>query len=335
MRSQASAALILLLVACGDEGSSYTGVGGAGSGGGGGVSTSSGAGGGGDDVAGAGPSGSGGDTGSGGDDGSAVGTGGGFDVGSGGAGGEDTCPRVRADVPPGTPLNVRPDPSTTNEPVGALQSGAIVDVVAQVQGESIDGNTLWYQIASPGLAGYVFSGFAVCTQDLPPDPPDGFYLPLECGFSTTVTQGNNSGFSHDGDSAYAFDFSLGIGTPMVAMADGIVGYTYAGTQPGDPCYDGGGPECITEANYVVVLHADATQTQYAHLSAVLVEVGQSVTRGERVGLSGSTGYSTGPHAHVQRDDDCGYAFCGSIPLEFVDAGVPVSGQTVTSMNCPR
>jgi hypothetical protein len=37
---------------------------------------------------------------------------------------------------------------------------------------------------------------------------------------------------------------------------------------------------------------------------------------------------------VQRDNDCGSAFCGSIPLEFVEVGVPVSGQMVTSMNCP-
>jgi len=255
--------------------------------------------------------------------------------GGGGGGGEDGCPRVRATVDPGVPLNVRPDPSTTNPPVGVLQSGQIVDVVAEVEGESLEGNPVWFQISAPWVEGFVWSGFAACTLDLPPDPPAGFYLPLECGTTATVSQGNQSPFSHNGASAYAFDFALGIGTPMVAMAAGTVRHVYDLTEPGDPCYDGGGPGCINEANYVFVEHADGTQTLYAHLSQVAVSVGQGVARGEIVGFSGSTGYSTGPHAHVQREEACGFPFCGSIPLEFVEVGVPVTGQVVTSMNCPE
>ena len=225
---------------------------------------------------------------------------GGAGSGEGGAGGvDDTCPRVKATVPPGTPLNVRPDPSTTNSPVGTLQSGQIVDRVATVMGEDIDGNDVWYEITAPYVSGFIFSGFAECTRDFPPEPPDGFYLPLECGKTATVSQGNNSAFSHNGSSAYAFDFSLGVGVPMVAMADGVVGFLHDDTGPGDPCYNGGDSSCINEANYVVVLHADDTQTQYAHLSEVLVTVGQTVARGEVLGLSGSTGWSTGRHAHVR------------------------------------
>jgi hypothetical protein len=238
-------------------------------------------------------------------------------------------------VPSGTPLNVRSDPSTANSPVGTLQSGQIVDRVATVMGEAIDGNDVWYEITAPYVSGFIFSGFAECTLDFPPEPPDGFYLPVECGTSAKVSQGNNSAFSHNGPSAYAFDFSLGVGVPMVAMAGGVVGFLHDETGPGDPCYDGGDSSCINEANYVVVLHADDTQTQYAHLSEVLVAVGQTVARGEVLGLSGSSGWSTGRHAHVQRDDQCGSAFCGSIPLEFVEVGVPETGDTVTSMNCPE
>lgn len=255
--------------------------------------------------------------------------------GTGGEGGAiDPCPRLRATVDPGVPLNVRPDPSTANPPVGTLSAGDIVDRVDTVQGEVLDGNSTWYEISSPWVSGYIFSGLAECTMDLPPEPPDGYYLPLECGTTTTVTQGNNGGFSHNGDSAYAFDFNLMSGTPMVAMADGTVGWTYDGTQPGDPCYDGGGQECINEANYVTLLHADGTQTLYVHLSQVDVPVGAVVSRGTVIGHSGSTGWSTGRHAHVQRGDQCGIWYCPSIPLEFVDAGVPVTGQTVTSQNCP-
>jgi len=52
-----------------------------------------------------------------------------------------------------------------------------------------------------------------------------------------------------------------------------------------------------------------------------------------VGLSGSLGYSPGPHAHVMRMEKCVLHTCQSIPLEFIECGVPVQGQTVTSQNC--
>lgn len=246
------------------------------------------------------------------------------------------CPRVRVMVGSGEVLNVRPDPSTAQDPIGSLPNGAIVDVLEEVTGEAIDGNDAWFHIATDTLDGYVFSGFAECTLEEPPnvEPPDGFWLPLECGMSATISQGNDGGFSHQGNAFYAFDFSLGVGTPMVAMAEGIVIHTYAETMPGDPCYDGGGPECFPYGNLVVLWHGDGSTTLYKHLSEVLVTDGELVPRGSTVGLSGSTGYSTGPHAHVARQEDCGEPNCQSIPLEFVDAGVPVTGESVTSENCP-
>jgi murein DD-endopeptidase MepM/ murein hydrolase activator NlpD len=50
---------------------------------------------------------------------------------------------------------------------------------------------------------------------------------------------------------------------------------------------------------VVIRHADGRYTQYAHLSAISVRDGQSVTGGQRIGRSGSTGNSTGPHLHFE------------------------------------
>ncbi|MFC9842231.1 transglycosylase family protein [Streptomyces sp. NPDC060223] len=50
---------------------------------------------------------------------------------------------------------------------------------------------------------------------------------------------------------------------------------------------------------VVVRHADGRYTQYAHLSAISVKAGQSVAAGQRIGRSGSTGNSTGPHLHFE------------------------------------
>lgn len=264
----------------------------------------------------------------------------GAEGGMGGEGGApaDDCPRARV-VTPGEVLNVRPDPSTQGAPVGTLSDGTLVDVIEQVQGESVDGNDVWLHIEKGALDGYVSAVFAECTTEVPPEPPAGYYLPLPCGMSANVTQGNNGSTSHNGAfSQYAFDFGLAPNTDVVAMADGKVSFIYDQTGPGDPCYNGGDSSCGPYANYVVLRHADDTQTAYKHLNVVLVQVGQAVTRGSVVGKSGSTGWSTGRHLHAVRQEACGAANCTSIPTSFVDVpgngGVPVTGNTVTSDNCP-
>ena len=217
-------------------------------------------------------------------------TGGSEATGEASTGVQSDCPRVRITVGAGLTLNVRPDPSTNNPPVGSLADGALVEVVGETTGEVIDGNALWYEIDGGFVEGFVFSGFAACTFDEPPEiDPNGWYLPLPCGVSAQVTQGNNGALSHNGTSAYAFDFGLPLGSPLVAIADGVVSHASGDTGPGDPCYSGGGMECSGYANYVTLLHADGTQSIYMHLQSTSVDVGDIVPIGTEVGLSGSTG----------------------------------------------
>ncbi len=53
-----------------------------------------------------------------------------------------------------------------------------------------------------------------------------------------------------------------------------------------------------EGNLVVIDHGQQFTTMYMHLSKIEVKVGERVTKGERIGLSGATGRVTGPHLHM-------------------------------------
>lgn len=244
------------------------------------------------------------------------------------------CPRVRVVNTGADTLNVRPDPSTANAPLGVLYAGQIVEVVDVVQGQPVLDVETWYEIAFGDGSGFVSGAFSACVDPAAP-APEGFLLPFACGSEVTVTQGNNSAFSHNGSSAYAFDFGIGLDTPLLAVESGTVAYVDEDTQPGDPCFSGGGQSCGAEANYVIVDHGDGTGSLYAHVNSVEVVVGQQVARGQVVALSGGTGWSTGPHAHVQRQQMCGSPWCQSVPMAFSDvggSGVPSAGDVVVSQN---
>lgn len=97
------------------------------------------------------------------------------------------------------------------------------------------------------------------------------------------------------------DFRAGQGTPVRAAAAGTV--IHAGRNGG-------------YGNMVEIDHGNGLVTRYAHLSAITVGDGQTLSAGDMVGRSGSTGRSTGPHLHfeVRRNGDA------IDPARFLTAG---------------
>jgi murein DD-endopeptidase MepM/ murein hydrolase activator NlpD len=74
------------------------------------------------------------------------------------------------------------------------------------------------------------------------------------------------------------------GTPVIAPADGRV--IFAGRKG-------------SMGKTIVINHGYGFKTRYAHLDKIKVKRGQTVKRGDVIGLMGSTGYSTGPHLHYE------------------------------------
>jgi murein DD-endopeptidase MepM/ murein hydrolase activator NlpD len=111
-----------------------------------------------------------------------------------------------------------------------------------------------------------------------------------------IDQGFDGQFSHDDEqNRYALDFAADIGTPIMAARGGTVmqvesDFSKAGVSR--ETYSG-------RANFVRILHDDGSMALYAHLKTggVLVRVGQQVQAGQQIGLSGNTGFTTGPHLH--------------------------------------
>lgn len=123
----------------------------------------------------------------------------------------------------------------------------------------------------------------------------GYLFPLQQA-ERRLEQGFDGQFSHaDEENRYALDFATDIGTPVLAARGGIVMQVQSGFRAGGLSREA----YIGRANFVRILHDDGSMALYAHLAhdGVLVRPGQQVQAGERIGLSGNTGYSTAPHLH--------------------------------------
>jgi murein DD-endopeptidase MepM/ murein hydrolase activator NlpD len=185
-------------------------------------------------------------------------------------------------------------------------------------------------------------------RDVPPNlqafkMPDekGFYTPLSSNRYPTVaspltgfchpldgagylSQGIR-GTTHRGRMEYAYDLAASIGTPVYAMRAGRV----IGVQDRYPD-TGGGAENISKFNYVLVEHDGGYRSAYLHLQQgfrdqVQIKAGDTVEIGQLIGYSGNSGWSSGPHLHVElQEPGDAYSFGQTVPFAIAGACGPGS-----------
>lgn len=127
-------------------------------------------------------------------------------------------------------------------------------------------------------------------------PLRGFCHPLNG--SGMLSQGIR-GETHRGRMEYAYDLRTNIGTPVYAMRSGRV----LSLEDGYPD-TGGGAEKMTKFNYVLIEHDGGYRSAYLHLQQgfqgkVPLAVNDTVESGQLIGYSGNSGWSSGPHLHIE------------------------------------
>lgn len=124
---------------------------------------------------------------------------------------------------------------------------------------------------------------AAGTSGSPAGASPSYYLPWTNGAGFTITQAPGGSTSHNGTATrYHIDFGMPTGTVVRTSAPGRVAASRYESGYGNVVFvDHGGDEC----------------TVYGHLSSRSVSAGQQVGPAQQLGLSGSTGNSTGPHLH--------------------------------------
>lgn len=84
----------------------------------------------------------------------------------------------------------------------------------------------------------------------------------------------------------ALDYRGQMGDPVIATADGVIEFS-------------GYHKTSGYGNLVIISHVYGFKTLYGHMSEVSVKSGDVVTKGQTIGLIGSTGMSSGPHVHYE------------------------------------
>ena len=121
-----------------------------------------------------------------------------------------------------------------------------------------------------------------------------YSLPFENNKKVFLIQAYDSKMSHKGE--FALDFKIKKKTKICAARDGVV---IAAREDSD---EGGlKPANMSDGNYISIQHEDGSVAHYWHLikNGVLISVGDTITKGQVIGLTGNTGYSAFPHLHFE------------------------------------
>ena len=161
----------------------------------------------------------------------------------------------------------------------AYYNSKLTEEEQQIQAEIDEYKTQMAQIESEIklLSGKLSFGEDYIGEEMIWPIPGHTYITSQYGMRTHPITGLYS--LHTG-----VDVSAAIGTDFIAAASGVV------TKAEYNKYYG---------NMVIIDHGGGVQTLYAHGSEIVVKLGQLVAQGETVLKVGSTGYSTGPHAHFE------------------------------------
>ncbi|NOT06838.1 MAG: M23 family metallopeptidase [Gemmatimonadales bacterium] len=164
------------------------------------------------------------------------------------------------------------------------------------------------------------SAAARCGQKFPDPNTSQYLLPFPAGRSYTMFQGNcppDPRWGHNGWLAY--DFDLAIGDSVLASREGLATYVEQRWPNSD--------RVCGHENSVWITHDDRTVMAYLHLTTngARVRVGDRVSAGTLLGLSGDSGCSSGPHLHVGLFKDAtNFDKESSRPLNFRNADGPLA-----------
>ncbi len=123
-----------------------------------------------------------------------------------------------------------------------------------------------------------------------------YLLPFDASIPRLLRQGSDGTFSQAGDSRHALHFIMPIGTEVLAARNGTVVSVRDGAKLPNAYKN---PKA-GNGNWVTVVHGDGTFANYGHLEpGIAVEEGQQLKRGDRIGLSGQTGFARHPQLHFE------------------------------------
>lgn len=170
--------------------------------------------------------------------------------------------------------------------VNGEQSQGIIKVSEEVIREKVD------QVTTKGRKTYSYGTYVNIDGD--------WAWPTNSGYIITSPYGWRWGKYHEG-----MDIALGygIGSPIYSIGDGVVA---------DVLYQ------KTGGKMIIIDHGNNIFSMYAHLDSQIVKKGQTVSRAQKIGTMGNTGFTTGPHLHLSVSQGmpytAGYKFFNPLSL---------------------